>query len=65
MVDHRAHREPDLFFAAQRPLGTPDPRLDFAQVLLGCIEEFAPFAAALVREQRIATDDEALVGIIG
>jgi hypothetical protein len=37
--------------------------MDFAQVLLGCIEEFAPFAAAPVREQRIATDDEALVGV--
>jgi hypothetical protein len=53
MVDYRTQREPNLFFAAQRSLGTPDPRLDFAQVMLGCIEEFAPFAAALVREQRI------------
>jgi CubicO group peptidase (beta-lactamase class C family) len=26
MVDYRTQREPDLFFAAQRSLGTPDPR---------------------------------------
>ena len=65
MVEYRTHREPNFFFAAQCSLGTSNTRLDFAQVLLGCIEEFAPFAAALVREQRIATDDEALAGIIG
>ena len=65
MVEHRTHCEPNLLFAAQRPLGTPDTGLDLEQVLLGCLEELAPLAAALVCEQRIAADDEALVGIIG
>src|SRR6516164_933329 len=65
MVEYRTHCEPNFFFAAQRSLGTPDTGLNFEQVLLGCIEQFAPFAAALVREQRIAADDEALVRIFG
>jgi hypothetical protein len=38
MVEYRTHCESNLFFAAQRSLARLDTRLDFAQVLLGCIE---------------------------
>jgi hypothetical protein len=42
---------PNFFFAAQRSFGTPDTRLDFAQVLLGGIEEFAPLGRLCLAPQ--------------
>jgi hypothetical protein len=64
-VDHGADRERDLVPAAQRLFGAPHAGLNGDQLFLGGVEQLASLAGALIGQQRIAADHQALARIIG